>query len=173
MTDRSPTGNRGRRGLPLLKAIHASLAVGFLLNAFVIGDDNALHMRLGMALAGLLLLWVALDAAQVVPSSFRSLKDLPQALLHQAQSLATGRTFARPGRSPFQRLMAWNLLISFAAILLTGWLLTTQMLWASSAVEELHEFSVFWVAFSTILHVAAALWARKQRADRPTPGGTA
>ncbi len=169
MTDRPSLQKGGRRGLPLLKTIHGILAVGFLLNAFVIGDDNPLHMRVGMAMAGVLSLWVALDAARVLPSSFRSLSDLPQSLVQQVLDIATGRVSVHPGLSPFQRLMAWNLLISFSVVFLTGWLLTTPAFWASSAVEELHEFSVFWVGFSALLQGAAALWARKHRADSLNP----
>lgn len=160
MTEANLKQRWGRVSLPLLGLLHGALAIGFALNAFLVDDDTILHVQFGWFLAGVLALWVALDAARLVPGSFRPLSNLRQGLVLQLQNIATGRTFPLRGRSPLARLMSWNMFLSFTGIFLTGWLMTTSSFWGSGLLEELHEFFVFWTGWSAALHGAFTLWAR-------------
>lgn len=169
MTDRVPISRKGGYGPLLLRLMHGVLAAGFVINAVVVDENSAAHVQIGFFLIGVLGLWLTLDLARLVPSSFRKVTGLPRALVQQAERFATGRGVVRGGAgagalSPLTRAMSWNLLLAFSAIFLTGWMMTTPMFWASGALEELHEFAVFWTGFSALAHVALVLWARARRA---------
>lgn len=153
MTDR-----RVFSGLTALQLIHGALAAGLAANALVISDDSALHLSVGYFCAGVLALWVALDAARLVPSVFRTPGPILKDLSRQIERIATGRAPLLVAPSPIIRAMSWNLLISVGVICLTGWLMTTRLFWASEIVEELHELAVFWTGVSVLGHVGAKVW---------------
>lgn len=137
-----------------VRAFHWSLACLFAVN-FLVLEEGTLHEWVGCAVAGLLafrLLYGLVGPRRARFASF--LPSLAAAKAHLRDLLAW-----RPGRAhgthnPLGALMICNLLLSIAAICLTGWLMTTDAFWGVEWVEEVHEIAANWAAISVLAHVA-------------------
>ncbi|MBV2361038.1 cytochrome b/b6 domain-containing protein [Thalassococcus sp. CAU 1522] len=147
---------------PALRVFHWALAVGFAANALVIEDDSRLHAQLGYAIAALLglrLLWGLVGPRH---ARFASFPLSPAGILRHLSDIATARRRAHLGHSPLGAAMIWNLLLSVAAIALTGHMMTLDAYWGRAWVEELHEALVVWAGLSIGLHVAAVIWESRR-----------
>jgi cytochrome b len=58
--------------------------------------------------------------------------------------------------------MIFNLLLTLAAIALTGFLMTTTAFWGVGWVEETHEVLVVWAEASIVVHVIAVIWESRR-----------
>ena len=58
--------------------------------------------------------------------------------------------------------MIVNLLLTFAAIGGTGYMMTTTAFWGIEWVEETHEALVLWAEVSVLAHVAAVIWESRR-----------
>ena len=143
---------------PALRVFHWALAAGFAANAVIIDEDAPLHETLGYALAvllGLRLFWGLVGPQN---ARFASFLPTPSGLMAQLSDIATGRKHAHLGHSPLGAVMIWNLILTVAAIALTGHMMTTNAFWGYGWVEELHEGLVVWAGLSIAAHVAAVIW---------------
>ncbi len=143
---------------PAIRIFHWGLAALFAANALVVDEDNALHDRIGYAIAaliGLRLLWGLLGPRR---ARLSTLVPRPGAVLDHLSDIATGRHRAHLGHSPLGALMILNLLSSIALIALTGHMMTTNAFWGIEWVEEIHEMLVGWAGLSVGVHIAAVLW---------------
>lgn len=147
---------------PALRLFHWALAAGFIANAAFTDPEAFLHEWIGYAilfLVGFRLLW-----GLVGPRAARFASFLPTgtAVMAQIGDIATHRHRAHLGHSPLGALMILNLLATFAAIGLTGHMMTTNAFWGVEWVEEAHEMLVTWAEISVILHLAGVFWESRR-----------
>lgn len=147
----------------LSRLIHWALAAALAGNAFIIGDESALHISVGYFCAAILVSWIAFGAIGIVPAVHHKPGALLPDLMRQGKRIVTGRGPLLVGASPINRFITLNLFASIAAICLSGWLMTLAPIMLTGLLEELHEAAVFWTGLSLLVHVGGKVWTRHAR----------
>ena len=143
---------------PFVRLFHWSVAVLFLANAMLTDPEGRLHETLGCAIGVALALRLVWGLVGPLPARFASFFPTPHGVAAQLTDLAGGRKTAHLGHSPLGAVMIFNLLLSLAGIVLTGYLMTTNAFWGVEWVEEAHETLVAWAGISVVAHVLAVIW---------------
>lgn len=151
-----------------LRLFHWALVPGFTANALFTNPEGAPHRLTGYAVAALLgfrLVWGLVGGRH---ARFADFPPSPRAALGQMAEMATGRRLAHAGHSPLGALMIYNLLLTLAAIAVTGYMMTTLAWFGVEWVEETHEALVTWAELSILVHVAAVVVeSRRLRVNLP------
>lgn len=142
---------------PLVRLFHWSLVAGFVANAFFTRPGKEVHQWVGYAVAGLIALRLVWGVVGTRHARFADFLPTPAALFDQMQDMATGRRRVHAGHSPLGALMIFNLLLSMAAIAVTGYMMTTVAFFGIEWVEEAHEALVTWAELSIVVHVLAVV----------------
>jgi len=144
---------------PLVRIFHWSLVASFAV-AWVSGDvwDN-LHIWAGYAAAGLIafrLLWGLLGPRY---ARFSQFVRTPGTVAAYVKDLLIGRERRYLGHNPAGGAMILLLIVSLAALCLTGWMLTLDMFWGADWVEEIHEVLANLLLVLVGLHIAGVVLA--------------
>ena len=147
---------------PVVRVFHWSLVGFFVTNAFLDNPEKALHHYIGyavVALVGLRVLWGLIGTRHARFSDFPP--SIPAAI-GQAQDMVTGRRHIHVGHSPLGALMIYNLLATFLAIGVTGYMQLTVRFFGMDWVRELHGVFVTWAEISVAAHVAAVIFESRR-----------
>ena len=141
---------------PLVRVMHWSLAIVFLVN-FIDEGGDPLHNWLGYAalfLVGARFVW-----GWIGPQRARFVDWVrgPRAVRSYLHERLAGRSRRQLGHNPAAAAMMIALLIGVAIVGLTGWLQTTDRFFGVEWIEELHEVLAYGVLVMVGLHVAAAI----------------
>jgi cytochrome b len=153
---------------PFVRVFHWSLVTLFAANALFVDDDGKLHIWIGYAVLGLVLLRLVWGVIGTRYARFSSFPPSMRAAREQLSDIATGRRHMHAGHTPLGAWMIYNLLLALLVICVSGYLMTTDMFWGTEWPEELHEFSVAWAEISVVLHIAAVVFeSRRLRTNLP------
>jgi cytochrome b len=147
---------------PALRLFHWALVTGFLANALFTNPERDLHHIIGLAVLGLVvarLIWGLIGPRH---ARFADFPPDPSASMGQLRDMSTGRRHVHLGHSPLGALMVYNMLLTFLAIGVTGYMQTTVAWFGVEWVEEAHEVLVTWAEISAALHVAAVLFESRR-----------
>jgi cytochrome b len=145
-----------------------------------VGDDW--HEPIGWAVAaliGLRLVWGVIGPDRA--ARFASFVHGPSRVWAYARAVLRSRAPRHLGHNPLGGWMVAALLLTLAAITLTGWLMTTDAFWGSEAMEDAHEALAQGLLGLVALHVlgviftgvhqrenlVAAMWHGRKRAPGP------
>lgn len=140
---------------PLVRIFHWTVVAGFLGNAFVFEGEASLHRKIGYMILAALIVRIVWGFVGSRHARFADFPPNPGAALDHVRDLAIWRRNAHAGHSPLGALMIYNLILSLLAIILTGWMMTTDRWWGIEWVEDTHKFLVTWAEFSVFAHVSA------------------
>ncbi|MFK7937981.1 MAG: cytochrome b/b6 domain-containing protein [Roseovarius sp.] len=146
---------------PFIRVFHIALAVGFVANALILPNQSTLHLWVGYALGGLVLMRIFWGLIGPRTARFSTFLQGPAALFEHLTEIATHRRRAHRGHSPLGGWMVVNLLGTVLAIAVSGWMIslgTPALGWA----EDLHEGLVVWASLSISAHVVAVLWESRR-----------
>ena len=141
---------------PLVRVMHWSLAIVFLVN-FIDEGGDPLHNWLGYAalfLVGARVVWGWIGPQR---ARFADWVRGPRAVRNYLRERLAGRSRRQLGHNPAAAAMMVALLIGVAIVGLTGWLQTTDRFFGVEWIEELHEVLAYGVLVMVGLHVAAAI----------------
>lgn len=142
---------------PLVRVFHW-LLVGSVLLAWLTGDDFRLpHEWLGytmLALIGARLLWGLFGSRYARFSQF--LRG-PQAVIGYARQTLAGHAPRYLGHNPLGGWMVMLLMLTLAAIGLSGWMMTLDAWFGEEWVEDVHETLANGLLVLVALHVAGAV----------------
>ena len=151
-----------------VRLFHWLLVAAFVANAFFNDPEESPHHLIGygvLALMGLRILWGFAGSRH---ARFSDFPPDPAAALGQVAEMATGRRHIHAGHSPLGALMIYNLIATFIAIGISGYMQTTLTFFGVDWVEELHEALVFWAEVSVAAHIAAVIYeSRRLRINLP------
>ncbi len=147
---------------PFVRVFHWSLVALFASNALLTDPEHKVHRYVGYAIAALILLRLAWGLVGSRYARFASFPPDPRAALEQVADVVTGRRRIHLGHTPLGALMIYNLLLALAAIVGSGFAMTTVTFWGIQWVEDLHEAAVTWAEASVLLHVAAVIWESRR-----------
>lgn len=147
---------------PLVRIFHWGLVILFLANAFIVEAGSDLHEWLGYSVMGLIITRILWGLVGTTYARFSSFPPSFKAAKTQLSDIATGRHRLHVGHTPLGALMIYNLIFSLLMIVLSGYLMTTDMFWGVEWPEELHEAFVNWVEFCAVLHIAAVYYESRR-----------
>ncbi|NBN62937.1 cytochrome b/b6 domain-containing protein [Pannonibacter tanglangensis] len=124
---------------PVVRLFHWSL-VGLFAVAWLSGDElQSLHEAAGYAIAGLLALRVVWGLVGTRHARFSDFLYRPATVVRFLADTARGRARRYIGHNPAGGVMILALIGVLASLCATGVLMTTDLFWGVSWVEELHE----------------------------------
>ncbi len=141
-----------------IRVFHWSLVTCFIANAFFTNPEKATHHIVGYCVAfliGFRLLW------GVIGSTHARFKNFPvsaSSSLEQAKEMLNGPPHIHAGHSPLGALMIYNFILTFSAIVLTGYSMTTVYFFGVEWVEDAHRLLVTWAEVSVAFHIAAVVF---------------
>lgn len=144
---------------PLVRIFHWS-TVGIVLINTAIFDEGKIHEGLGYVLLGLLavrILWGFVGTRYARFANFFPTRARLKAHLARQHAGQLKGQEGTLGHNPLGALMILNLIVTLAAVGLSGHLMTTDMFWGSKMMEEVHEALVIWLLLSVALHVVGVL----------------
>ncbi len=144
---------------PLVRLFHWSLVLSFAL-AWVSADEwDALHIWAGYTASALIafrLVWGLIGPRY---ARFPQFLHGPGTVAAYLKDLMSGRERRYLGHNPAGGAMILLLVVSLAALCLTGWMYTLDMFWGEDWVEELHEALANFLLFLVGLHLAGVVLA--------------
>ncbi|MGD1877131.1 MAG: cytochrome b/b6 domain-containing protein [Kiloniellaceae bacterium] len=144
---------------PLVRIFHWSLVVSFAV-AWISGDEwDALHIWAGYAAAGLIGFRVVWGLTGSRYARFSQFVRSPGAVAAYLKDLLSGRETRYLGHNPAGGAMILLLIVSLAALCLTGWMYTLDMFWGEEWVEEAHEVLANLLLVLVGLHLAGVALA--------------
>jgi cytochrome b len=141
----------------VVRLFHWSLVAAFTANAFFTKPGKDLHETVGYLVIGLVAIRLIWGLIGTRHARFSDFPPSPTSAIAQLREIATGRRHPHAGHSPLGALMIYNLLLTLAAIGLTGWMMTTVTFFGIEWVEEAHEALVTWAEISIVLHIVAVV----------------
>jgi cytochrome b len=141
---------------PLLRIVHWSLAIVFLVS-FINEGGDPLHNSLGYA--ALFLIGVRFVWGWVGPrhARFSDWVRGPRAIRRYLRERLSGRSRRQLGHNPAAGAMMAALLVGVTLVGISGWLQTTDRFFGAEWLEELHEALAYVVLAMVGLHVVAAI----------------
>ncbi|MEQ8355860.1 MAG: cytochrome b/b6 domain-containing protein [Kiloniellaceae bacterium] len=144
---------------PLVRIFHWSLVVSFVM-AWVSADEwDNLHIWAGYAAAALIVFRLAWGVFGPRYARFSQFVRSPAAVAAYFRNLLSGRERRYLGHNPAGGAMVLLLILSLAALCLTGWMTTLDIFWGEDWVEEVHEVLANLLLILVGLHIAGVFLA--------------
>jgi cytochrome b len=144
---------------PFVRLFHWSL-VGLFAVAFATGDEiEWLHIRVGYAIAALVALRIVWGFVGTRHARFSDFVRSPREIATYSGRALRFRAPRHLGHNPAGGTMVVALLVMIAGIATTGFAMTTDVLWGSQWVEDLHEGLVYTTIGLIVLHVAGVVFS--------------
>ena len=148
---------------PLVRLFHWSLVAGVALAWMTSelaehGDDGTgVHLWVGYVVAAIVAARVLWGFVGPRHARFTSFVRSPAVVAGHARQMWRGDEPRYIGHNPLGGWMIVALLLTLAAVGLTGWLMTTDAFFGSEMVEEVHEAMASGLLGLVALHVAGVL----------------
>ena len=142
-----------------VRIFHWSLVFGYLLNHFVIADNNPLHNWLGyfiLIMICLRILWGFIGSQHAKFKNFipgiKSLREYLRDLVHFRERDYTGH-------NPAGAVMICLLILLMTTICISGWMMGLDIFWGVDWVEDLHYYSSSSLLYLMFIHLAGVIYA--------------
>ena len=143
---------------PLVRIIHWGLALAILLNATIIDDDSNLHIMIGYATLGLVIVRLVWGWIGSKYAKFSAFPPNPGAALRYLKGLAKGDKTLHLSHNPMGALMVYNIWATVLLIAATGYMMGTTRFFGMEWVEEIHEIAFGWLILSIALHIGGVIF---------------
>jgi cytochrome b len=138
---------------PFVRVFHWSLATLFLV-AYVTSDEiETVHIAAGYAVAGFIAARVAWGFIGPRHARFSSFVKPPREILAYLRDVALLRAPRFIGHNPAGGAMIIALLVMLSGTAITGYMMTTDALWGSQWVEDVHEALATLTVGLVVVHV--------------------
>ncbi len=138
---------------PLVRTLHWALALSFAVAWLSSEHSGRLHELAGYVAGGLVLARVAWGFFGPGYARFSQFVQPPAAVGAYLRSIAAGSERRFIGHNPAGGAMIIVLLASMAATAATGWMLTTDAFWGSSAMQRTHSILAHGLLLLVLLHL--------------------
>ena len=144
---------------PLVRIFHWSLVISFA-TAWLTGDDlENLHHWAGYAAAALIGFRVVWGLTGPGHARFSGFVRGPGTVLGYLRDMAGKREKRYLGHNPAGGAMVVALIVTMAALSLTGWMYTTDAFWGVNWVEESHEILANIMLGLVLVHIGGVALA--------------
>jgi cytochrome b len=144
---------------PFVRAFHWTLAGCFALAWASSENSERLHDAAGYIAGGLVALRIAWGLVGPRYARFTQFVRSPATVIAYLRAIAERREHRYIGHNPAGGAMIVILLAAVAAAAVSGWLLTTDAFWGSSALQRLHALLADAVLALVVLHLGGVALA--------------
>lgn len=150
---------------PLVRIFHWSL-VGLFIFAFATGDEwDKPHEIAGYIIAGLVALRIIWGFVGSRHARFSDFVRGPGEVIRFLRDTIRLKAPRHLGHNPAGGIMVIALLLAIAVVCATGYMMTTDALWGTEWVEEVHEVAVYGTLGLVILHVLGVIVASSEHSE--------
>jgi cytochrome b len=150
---------------PLVRVLHWTLVAG-VAGAWLTSEvGRSWHEPIGWTVLGAVAVRTLWGLFGPRPARFGAFVRGPGATLGYAGALLRGQAPRHLGHNPLGGWMIVALLLMLTAVGTSGWLMTTDALFGSEAVEEVHEALADGLLGLVALHVAGVAFASWHQAE--------
>ena len=139
---------------PFVRAFHWALALSFAVAWFSSEDMELVHSAAGYVAGALVAARIAWGFVGPPYARFSRFVRAPGAVLAYLEAIAKRSEKRFIGHNPAGGAMIVVLLAAMAAAVATGWLLTTDAFWGSTAAQHVHSIVAHGVLLLVFLHLA-------------------
>ncbi len=144
---------------PFVRTFHWALALSFAV-AWLSGEGSErLHERAGYIVGALVLARIAWGFMGPAYARFSQFVRPPGAVVDYLKSIASGSEPRFIGHNPAGGAMIVVILALLAGTAATGWMLTTDAFWGSTAVQRLHSILAHGLLLLVFIHLAGVALA--------------
>lgn len=147
---------------PFVRVFHWALAASFALAWLTAEDGERLHTTAGYLAGGLVIMRVVWGFIGPRYARFAQFVRLPAATIAYLRATAGGNEQRFLGHNPAGGAMIVVLLVAIAATSASGWLLTTDALWGSAAMQRAHSVLAHALVALVVMHVAGVVLASRR-----------
>lgn len=140
-----------------VRLFHWSVAGAFLLDFWVLEEGDPPHEWVGYFLGVLLILRIIWGFIGPPNARFVNFFPLPSRVKKHLIDLRQGKVDREEGHNPLGGAMVITLMLMLAVVSMSGWMLTWDMFWGSSLMEEIHHTSSNLTMILVVVHVAAII----------------
>ncbi len=144
---------------PFVRAFHWALALSFAVAWFSSEDMERLHEAAGYVAGALVAARIVWGFVGPPYARFSQFVRSPATVLGYLKAIADGSEPRFIGHNPAGGAMIIVLLVAMAAATATGWLLTTDAFWGSTAAQHVHSIVAHGVALLVLAHLAGVALA--------------
>jgi cytochrome b len=142
---------------PLVRLTHWIIALGCLLNLWLVGGGNEMHDYVGYAVLGSVLLRVVWGFVGTPHARFTDFVPKWSVLRGYAGLLLKRGEPRYLGHNPAGAIMMVALLALAFLCGLSGWMMGLDRFWGNSTVHTLHEVTAYLILAGAFLHVVGAI----------------
>jgi len=124
---------------PFVRVFHWSLVTSFAVAWLTAEDLKPLHIWAGYAAGSLIALRLVWGVVGTRFARFSQFIRSPFTVAAYLRDVVTGRELRYLGHNPVGGMMIVALILSMAAVCVTGWMQSTDAYWGVEWVEEVHE----------------------------------
>lgn len=143
----------------MVRLFHWSLVASFATAWLSAEDWRSLHEWAGYAAGALIIFRLIWGLVGTRYARFRQFLRSPAHIAAYLRDILRGREARYLGHNPAGGAMIAALLLSMAALCLTGWLYTTDLFWGVEWVEDLHEALANLLLALVVLHILGVIVA--------------
>lgn len=162
---------------PVVRLTHWAIALAVVLNALIVEDESLIHVWIGFAALGFLLLRMIWGLFGTEAARFSSFPPSLSAAWDHVGDMLAGRHAAHRSHNPVGALMAYALWAMLAAVIATGLMMdsdpfpaayqggfldlfreTERALRGGKFLEEIHEAAANMLLFLAVVHVGGVLF---------------
>lgn len=138
-----------------VRIFHWTVAIGFLLNYWVLEEGDPPHEWAGyliLALVSVRIVWGFIGPPN---ARFINFCPTPHRIQHHIHQLRTKQVDRCEGHNPLGGAMVIALMLMLLFTGITGWMQTWSDLRGEDWIEELHEFAANFTLFLVVIHISA------------------
>ncbi len=143
---------------PLVRVFHWTVVVCCILAGLVFDDGKSIHQAIGWVAMSALAVRIVWGFVGTRHARFGDFVPGPRRLLAYVTALVRGREPRHIGHNPAAAVMILALMSMLVAIGVTGWMMTLDVYFGETWLEDLHETLVDGLFGLVLIHVAAAVW---------------
>ena len=140
-----------------VRLFHWSVAGAFLLDFWVLEEGDPPHEWVGYFLGVLLVLRIIWGFIGPHNARFINFFPTPSRVIKHLSDLRNDTIDKEEGHNPLGGAMVITLMLMLAVVSMSGWMLTWDMFWGSSLMEEIHHTSSNVTMILVVIHVAAII----------------
>ena len=144
---------------PFVRAFHWALALSFAVAWLSSEDMESVHAAAGYVAGALVAARFVWGFVGPPYARFSQFVRSPETVLDYLKAIAAGSERRFIGHNPAGGAMIVVLLAAMAAAAATGWLMTTDAFWGSTAAQHLHSIAAHGVLLLVAAHVAGVALA--------------
>ncbi len=142
-----------------VRVFHWSIVSGFLLNRFIVEDNNALHNWIGYFVLAMILLRLLWGFTGSHYAKFRNFVPGMKSLITYLIDLVNFRERDYQGHNPAGAVMIIMLILLMMTICISGWMMGLDKFWGEDWVEDLHYYGSSGMLYLMSVHAAGVFYA--------------